>query len=297
MLNYGSLNIDYTYRVPHIVVPGETLQSLSLERNAGGKGANQSAAAAKAGLEVFHAGKLGKDGLFLKELLDSYGVDTSFITVTDGASGNAIIQVDEEGQNSIVLYAGTNQQITSEEIDAALSAFSKYDLLLLQNEINGIAELIDKAYDKGMKIIFNPAPFSPDILSLPLSKVSIFIVNEIEGAGLSGVKGSYEEILEALVSDYPEAEIILTCGKHGALYGYKDKREKGDIIDYPVVDTTGAGDTFIGYYIASREMGLSVSAALKYACKASSIAISRPGAMAAVPSLEEVFTGFARIYD
>ena len=290
LLSYGSLNIDYTYKVPHIVIPGETLTSLSLTRNAGGKGANQSASASKAGMEVYHAGKLGRDGLFLKELLESYGVDTSLITVTDGASGNAIIQVDEEGQNSIVLFPGTNHEITGEEIAAAMEGFGEGDLLLIQNEINNLSLIITKAYEKGLRIIFNPAPFTKEVLGLPLEKVSMLVVNEIEGAGLAGMDGSAEEVLETLVKAYPSSEIVLTAGSQGAFYGYRDIREKGDIVECEVVDTTGAGDTFIGYFLAAREKGLSVKASLQAACKASSIAISRPGAMAAVPVKEEVFS-------
>lgn len=290
LLSYGSLNIDYTYKVPHIVIPGETLTSLSLTRNAGGKGANQSASASKAGMEVYHAGKLGRDGLFLKELLESYGVDTSLITVTDGASGNAIIQVDEEGQNSIVLFPGTNHEITGEEIAAAMEGFGEGDLLLIQNEINNLSLIITKAYEKGLRIIFNPAPFTKEVLDLPLEKVSMLVVNEIEGAGLAGMDGSAEEVLETLVKAYPSSEIVLTAGSQGAFYGYRDIREKGDIVECEVVDTTGAGDTFIGYFLAARERGLSVKASLQAACKASSIAISRPGAMAAVPVKEEVFS-------
>ena len=290
LLSYGSLNIDYTYKVPHIVIPGETLTSLSLTRNAGGKGANQSASASKAGMEVYHAGKIGRDGLFLKELLESYGVDTSLITVTDGASGNAIIQVDEEGQNSIVLFPGTNHEITGEEIEAAIEGFGEGDLLLIQNEINNLSLIITKAYEKGLRIIFNPAPFTKEVLGLPLEKVSMLVVNEIEGAGLAGMDGSAEEVLETLVKAYPSSEIVLTAGSQGAFYGYRDIREKGDIVECEVVDTTGAGDTFIGYFLAARERGLSVKASLQAACKASSIAISRPGAMAAVPVKEEVFS-------
>lgn len=290
LLSYGSLNIDYTYKVPHIVIPGETLTSLSLTRNAGGKGANQSASASKAGMEVYHAGKIGRDGLFLKELLESYGVDTSLITVTDGASGNAIIQVDEEGQNSIVLFPGTNHEITGEEIAAAMEGFGEGDLLLIQNEINNLSLIITKAYEKGLRIIFNPAPFTKEVLDLPLEKVSMLVVNEIEGAGLAGMDGSAEEVLETLVKAYPSSEIVLTAGSQGAFYGYRDIREKGDIVECEVVDTTGAGDTFIGYFLAARERGLSVKASLQAACKASSIAISRPGAMAAVPVKEEVFS-------
>jgi ribokinase len=120
-----------------------------------------------------------------------------------------------------------------------------------------------------------------------------FFVNEIEGAALAGLAPGagpvFPEILEALVKKFPHAEIILTAGKDGAYYGFGEIREKGDIVDLPVADTTGAGDTFTGYFIAARARGLSVGEALAVACKASSIAVSRKGAMEAIPLAGEVF--------
>ncbi len=291
VLNYGSLNIDFVYSVPHIVRPGETLSSTAMKRSAGGKGANQSAALAKAGMEVYHAGKIGHDGVWLAELLKEYGVDTSFIRLYDDVTGHAIIQLDEQKQNCIVLHAGGNGAVTLDEIDETLSRFDAGDLLVLQNEIVHVDTLIHTAHERGMRVCLNPAPFDDSIFDLPLDEVDLLVVNEIEGAQLARLPldSPYPMILETLVERYPGSEILLTIGKHGVLYGYGDIREQGDIVDLPVADTTAAGDTFIGYYIAAQFRGFSVKESLGIACKASSIAVSRFGAMESIPLAVEVF--------
>ncbi|HPE92869.1 MAG: ribokinase [Sphaerochaeta sp.] len=291
-LNYGSVNIDLIFTVDHIVKGGETLQSTSLTRSAGGKGANQSAALAKAGATVFHAGKVGRDGDFLLQLLTSYGVDVSHIRTYDGATGQALIQLDANKQNAIILYSGGNGAITTDEIDRTLEHFGFGDVLVLQNEIVHIDYLIKNAKRRGMKVCMNVAPFDPSALSLPLELIDILVVNEIEGAGLADMRqtSDYKAILERLVTRYPASEILLTIGKQGCWYAFKDLRVHHDIYDTPVVDTTAAGDTFIGYYLASIARGCSIRQALQYASKAAGLAVSRPGAMASIPLAEEVFS-------
>lgn len=291
-LNYGSVNIDLIFTVDHIVKGGETLQSTSLTRSAGGKGANQSAALAKAGATVFHAGKVGRDGDFLLQLLTSYGVDVSHIRTYDGATGQALIQLDANKQNAIILYSGGNGAITTDEIDQTLEHFGFGDVLVLQNEIVHIDYLIKNAKRRGMKVCMNVAPFDPSALSLPLELIDILVVNEIEGAGLANMRqtSDYKAILERLVTRYPASEILLTIGKQGCWYAFKDLRVHHDIYDTPVVDTTAAGDTFIGYYLASIARGCSIRQALQYASKAAGLAVSRPGAMASIPLAEEVFS-------
>jgi ribokinase len=290
-LNYGSVNIDLIFTVDHIVKGGETLQSTSLTKSAGGKGANQSAALAKAGAEVFHAGKIGEDGAFLLELLSSYGVDTSLIHRYEGATGQALIQLDSNKQNAIILYGGGNTAITIDEIDKALKQFSSGDMLVLQNEIVHNGHLIREAKKRGMKVCMNLAPYDQSVRNLPLSLLDLLVVNEIEGANLADLpEGSaFSDILEQLVKNYPESEILLTIGKEGCLYGYKDQRISEGIYDTPVVDTTAAGDTFIGYYLASLSRGLSIGECLRAASKAAGLAVSRPGAMASIPLANEVF--------
>jgi ribokinase len=286
------VNIDLIFTVDHIVKGGETLQSTSLTRSAGGKGANQSAALAKAGATVFHAGKVGRDGDFLLQLLTSYGVDVSHIRTYDGATGQALIQLDANKQNAIILYSGGNGAIATDEIDQTLEHFGFGDVLVLQNEIVHIDYLIKNAKRRGMKVCMNVAPFDPSALSLPLELIDILVVNEIEGAGLANMRqtSDYKAILERLVTRYPASEILLTIGKQGCWYAFKDLRVHHDIYDTPVVDTTAAGDTFIGYYLASIARGCSIRQALQYASKAAGLAVSRPGAMASIPLAEEVFS-------
>lgn len=289
ILCYGSLNIDMIFTVPHFVEAGETLSSSSMTRSAGGKGANQAAALAKAGCETYMAGKVGKDGQFLVDILDDFSVDCSNVMVTDNPSGQAIIQLASNNQNAIILLPGENKNIKKDEIDNVLGKFSAGDWIVLQNEINQIGYIMEKAAERNMRICFNPAPFEDSVRSLPLNLVELLIVNEIEGAGLAGTKGDYEEIAKRLASFYPKQEIIMTAGSMGAYYAGREGFIYQPIIDYPVVDTTAAGDTFIGYYLASCIRGLCVKDALYYASKASGIAVSRHGAMQSVPVKDEIF--------
>lgn len=295
VLVYGSINIDLIFTVDHIVVPGETIASTGLVKSAGGKGANQAAALAKAGMEVYMAGKIGQDGEFLLTLLESYGVNSRHVVRYEGATGQALIQVDKNGQNSIVLYPGGNERITREEILVALSGFGPGDIIVLQNEIVNTDFAVKEAKRRGLMVCLNPSPYNEKIEKLPLDGVDIFFVNEIEAAALARCQGGAEtgssppEIVDRLAALFPKSEIILTAGKDGAYYGRGSVRAKGDIVDLPVVDTTGAGDTFTGYYLAARTRNYSVEDALNLACKAASVAVSRMGAMEAIPFGTEVF--------
>ena len=186
VLCLGSMNLDYVYSVSHILAPGETISSTGRETFAGGKGLNQSVAAAKAGLPVFHAGLSGTGGELLLETLRENGVDVSFIRPVDALPGHTVIQVDEKGQNCILLYGGTNRQLTSDLIGDVLSQFGPEDFLLLQNEVNRLDEIIDRAHARGIRIVLNPSPFDQAVMACDLDKVSLFLVNEIEGAQISG---------------------------------------------------------------------------------------------------------------
>jgi len=290
VLSFGSLNIDLLFSVDHIALPGETISSVSFARSAGGKGANQAAALAKAGLPVYMAGKIGKDGLFLLELLESYGVNTDYVIQYEGATGQAVIQIDKNGQNSIVLFSGGNGEITIEEIEKIIAQFSSTDIIVLQNEIVHIDHIIKTAKNKGIRICFNPSPFDEKIFSLPLESVNWLFVNEIEGAALAGFsQPSYNAAIDRLTENFPETEIILTAGKDGAFYGCGKKRISCEIVKTPVIDTTAAGDTFTGFFLAAREKDMSVSQSLAAAGKAASITVSRKGAMESIPYANEVF--------
>ncbi|MCK9547290.1 MAG: ribokinase [Sphaerochaeta sp.] len=290
-LTYGSTNIDLIFTVDHILEGGETLQSSNLVKSAGGKGANQSTALAKAGAEVYHAGKIGEDGAFLLDLLCSWGVDTRYVRSYDGATGQALIQVDRNGQNAIILYGGGNKAITIEEIEETLDDFGDGDMLVLQNEIVHTAHLITSAKERGMRVCMNIAPFDPSVFDLPLDLLDLLVVNEIEGAALAEMEGGspFEAILDRLVARYPTTEILLTVGADGSYYGFASNRIHQPIIEAEVVDTTAAGDTYIGYYLAAIGRGYSPKEAMYRATKASAITVSQSGAMASIPYAQEVF--------
>jgi ribokinase len=291
ILVFGSINIDLTFQVDHLVTPGETIASTGLIKSAGGKGANQAAALAKAGLPVYMAGKTGADGDFLLALLNSYGVNTDYVASYKGATGQAIIQIDRNGQNGIFLFSGGNGAVTAEEIHRTIGAFEKGDLIVLQNEITRLGEIMKAAGQRGLRICLNPSPYTGEIEELPLNLVDLFFVNEIEGAAMAAASpgASLEAVLDKLTERFPGAEIILTAGKEGAYYGCGEIREAAAIVEVPVVDTVGAGDTFTGYFIAARQRNFSVQEAMLIASKAASLAVSRKGAMEAIPAASEVF--------
>lgn len=288
ILNYGSINIDLVYAVDHIVRPGETLASASVAKFAGGKGNNQSIALAKAGARVYHAGKVGDDGDWLVAKLKQYGVDVRFVSRDKGATGHAIIQVARSGQNSIVLFPAANHAITAREISRTIAHFGKGDVLLLQNEINDIPRIMKAAHAAGLRIWFNPAPFNKSIHTYPLSLVDLFILNEIEAGDLSGKKES-KTALMTLARKFPAADILLTLGSKGALFKGKSGEWFVPAPKVKAVDTTAAGDTFIGYFAASLTKGFDIKTCLKYACKAAALSVTRQGAADSIPDRREVF--------
>ena len=287
ILSFGSLNLDYVYQVPHFVAPGETLTPLSRELNCGGKGLNQSIAAARAGAQVFHAGKIGPDGQILADTLRTSGVDISLLEKGEGPTGHAIIQVDPSGQNCILLYGGSNQEITREQVDRALAPFGPGDQLILQNEINQLDYIMEQAAGRGISIVLNPSPMNEGILALPLHLVSLLVLNEIEGAALAGCQ---EEgpMLDALRSRFPHCRLLLTLGSRGSIYDDGSQRLTQGVCQTQAVDTTAAGDTFTGYFVAADAAGMSVPQCLSLAARAAAIAVSRKGAAPSIPTLEEV---------
>jgi len=287
VLNFGSLNIDYVYPVDHIIIPGETEPTGDVKENCGGKGLNQSIALSKAGVKVYHAGLVGEEGQLLIDKCVENNVDATFIRKIPGRSGHTIIQVDKDGQNSILLFGGANRQFTKEYIDEVLGSFGEGDMLILQNEVNLLDYIIDRAYEKKLKIVLNPSPYDNAVEECDLKKVSLFLLNEIEGGQISGEKEP-DRILKVLSEKYPDAEIVLTLGSEGSVYKYKDKEYRQGIYKVKAVDTTAAGDTFTGYFISSVISGHDIPESLDIAARASSIAVTRPGATDSIPLKEEV---------
>lgn len=287
VLNFGSLNLDYVYAVDHMVMAGETLASGGMHIFCGGKGMNQSIALAKAGVPVYHAGMVGKDGQMLLDACKEAGVNTDFIKVIEEKSGHTIIQVDKNGQNCILLYGGANRSMTKEFIDEVLSHFEKGDILLLQNEINELDYIIEQAYEKGMMVILNPSPYDEAMDQCDFSRVSMFLMNEIEGWQITGKKEP-EEILKEVRRKYPHAKTVLTLGGDGSVYQDEEQTCRQSIFRVDVVDTTAAGDTFTGYFISSIIEGREIKDGLRRAARAASIAVSRKGAAPSIPFKEEV---------
>ncbi len=305
-LNYGSLNIDFVYNVEHFVRSGETISSQNMAIFAGGKGLNQSVALAKSGIDTWHAGCIGEDGEFLADILQKSGAHTELISRLPGRNGHAIIQKQPNGQNCILLYGGSNQQNTRVQIDEVMSHFEKGDYLILQNEINEISYIMERAHEKGMIIVLNPSPMDEKIRTYPLEYVDYFLLNEIEAKDLTGfdqnladtdqhrvqemdeVSSAWDALLEEVCSHFPNSKVVLTLGEYGSIY--KDEKQKihQPIMKVPVVDTTAAGDTFTGFFIGSIAKGLSPENAMKIAAKASAIAVSRQGAAPSIPELGEV---------
>ena len=287
IINFGSLSIDYVCRLDQFVKPGETKHSKSYMVNSGGKGLNQSIAAARAGNEVLHAGLIGRDGGFLVEKLKMACVDVSLMTQSEEVSGHAIIQVADSGQNSILLYGGTNQMLTEGYIERTLAEFKSGELVLLQNETNLVGEIIGKAADKGLMVALNAAPYSTALNAYPLEKLSWLIVNEVEAAGIVGDEGT-DGLLEKLAEAYPETGILLTLGVNGARVYQHGKHFSINSCQVEAVDTTAAGDTFTGYFLYGVLNGLSMADTLRLATTASALCVQRPGAADSIPVMAEV---------
>ena len=285
--NIGSLNIDYVYAVEHFVRPGETISSTGLQTFPGGKGLNQSVALARAGAKVLHGAFIGSGGEFLLDTLQDSGADTSRIKKLERPSGHAMIQVDSTGQNSILLFAGTNHALTPEYIESFLSDARENDTLLVQNETNCLDVIFNAARDKNLQLAFNPSPFEESLFKLPLSYVKWWFCNEIEAAALFG-EGTPEEIAERFAERYPDSRLILTLGENGSLCVCEGKLYTQPVFEVKAADTTAAGDTFTGYFLACVVRGHSIPEALREASLAAAIAVSRHGASSSVPWAREL---------
>lgn len=287
ILNFGSCNLDYVYALNHIVAPGETESSQGMQIFPGGKGLNQSIAATKAGVEVYHAGCVGEDGGLLLEVLRESGVNTQYLRTVSGKNGHAIIQVTKDGENSIVLYTGSNGMITEELIDSVLENFSAGDILLLQNEINLVPLIAEKAYKKGMFTVFNPSPYNENIEKVDLGLISCLILNEVEGKGFSEEEEP-SKMLAFFRKHYPHLKVMLTLGKKGCVYAEGSTQTTHRAYTVQAVDTTAAGDTFTGYFAAGLAKQLPMEQILQMASAASAISVTRNGAAQSVPYMSEV---------
>lgn len=287
ILNFGSLNLDYVYHVPRFLKPGETMAASAVEILPGGKGLNQSVALARAGAKVWHAGAVGAGSEMLTELLYANQVDISLLKKCAALQGNAIIQVVPSGENAILLYGGSNREITPEQVKETLACFEKGDWLVLQNEVSSLEQMILEAGKRGLHIVLNPSPFEDQLLDFDLDMVDWLFINEIEGNQMTG-KNEAEEILSELRKKYPRMNVVLTLGKQGAICDTPSLRIHQPAFPVETVDTTAAGDTFTGYFIASFVRGYDLPICLQKAAAAAAISVSRLGASVSIPFADEV---------
>lgn len=276
--NLGSINIDRVYSLDHIVAQGETQSASALAEHPGGKGFNQTIALARAGAEVRHIGAIGPDGAHLIAMLRNAGADAAAVATVAQPTGHAIIQVDCDGRNAIVVFAAANGAVAPEAVRAALATAAPGDILLCQNETSAVAEAMREAKARGMRVVFNPSPFDAKIAALPLELVDLFLVNEDEESALLELGGAAAR-----------APRIVTRGA-GGCESLAPGREPVHCAAFRVkaVDTTAAGDTFAGYYLAAKTAGLDEAAALRRASAAAAMAVMRPGAAPSIPTAAEV---------
>lgn len=287
ILNFGSCNIDHVYSLDHIVTVGETETTHRFETFPGGKGLNQSIAVARAGAKVYHAGCVGCDAEMLTDILYESGVDLTYLDKTDEKNGHAVIQVSKRGENSIFLYPGSNEMVEKQYIDRVLDNFNKGDIILLQNEISNVDYIIEKAYQKQMCIILNPSPINEKLEKIDFSKLTYIVLNEVEAKEISGIENP-EESLAHIKKQYPSLKILLTLGVNGCIYSDEETEVRQSSFVVDAVDTTAAGDTFTGYFVAGLSENEDYKRILTLSCAAAAISVSRKGAAPSIPDKAEV---------
>ena len=287
ILNFASANIDYVYDVNHIVMPGETISSSRMDIFAGGKGLNQSVAAAKAGGCVYHAGFIGADGDFLTEILRDSGANLTYTRRSEQKNGHAMIQVNQNGENCIIVFPGTNALFTKAYIDEVLSDFSQGDMLIVQNEITNLPYAIERASQKGLTVVLNPSPFEDRLKELDYNLIFWLILNETEAQGIFSTDDP-QQIHTQIKDRHPHLKVVLTRGVKGCVCMTEKEILTCPAYRVEAVDTTAAGDCFTGYFVTLLAAGEDCETALKFASAASAITVSRKGAAPSIPYIQEV---------
>ncbi len=282
IFNLGSINVDHVYRVPHLPEPGETLAATNYERGLGGKGANMSVAAARAAARIVHIGAVGTDGIWASKQMEDAGVDIRHVArLTHTPTGHAIINVDDKGENAIVLLPGANHAIPEDTVMAALSEAEPGDTLLMQNETTLQVRAVEMARDRGLFTAFAAAPFEIEATTELLPWLSFLILNEIEALQLTRATGKTPAELGV-------NHVIVTLGDKGARWFHHGQAMSFPALPVTPVDTTGAGDTFTGFVLAARDRGARMEKAIELAMRAAALAVTRHGAANAIPKLDEV---------
>ena len=281
--NLGSINIDMVYRVPHFPVPGETLAAKSYTQGLGGKGANMSVAAARAAARVRHIGAVGVDGRWAVARMLEYGVDTTHISELPVATGHAIINVDDAGENTIVLWTGANDQISVDQIGSALAEANTGDTLMMQNETTGQLIAAKIAKDLGLKVVYAAAPFDAAAVTPLLPYIDFLVLNVVEAQQLETAIGQAPEELKI-------DNVIVTLGGDGCRWYANSVKlvTYFPAIKVDPIDTTGAGDTFTGYLVAALDRGMPIEQAINLATQAGALMVTRLGTADVIPDLKEV---------
>lgn len=289
----GSINTDDAIRLARLPGPGETVGARSLDTALGGKGANQAIAAARAGARVRMIGAVGEDGDALIRALSADAIDTSGIAVLTGwASGRAVVLVGDDGENSIVVVPGANQAVSSATVEAECARMLPGDILLLQHEVPiGTSRAAARAArTAGATVIWNAAPAPTDAADL-LLEVDVLVVNEHELADVAtllGIPAAHDDVpvMMAHVADRTGADVVCTLGAGGGAYLVDGVFGAAPARQVNAVDTTAAGDTFVGYLAATA--GLPFADRLRTALAAGSLTVTKPGASGSIPSRKEV---------
>ncbi|AUI66740.1 MULTISPECIES: ribokinase [Glaesserella] len=291
----GSINVDHVIRVPYFPKAGETLSGYGYQIAYGGKGANQAVAAARAGANVSFIGVIGADqiGQTMKQAFEQDGIDTSAIsTIPNQSTGLAMIQVADSGENSIVISAGANADLSEALVEQHKAYIEQADILLMQLEspLQAVTLATKLAKAAGVKVVLNPAPAQtlPETL---LSQIDIITPNETEAEILTGIKVTDEQSAALAANHFHQlgiSTVLITLGSKGVYYS---EQGQGEIIQgfrVEAVDTTAAGDTFNGAFVTALLEGKSAFDAIRFAHAAAAISVTRMGAQTAIPKRSEI---------
>lgn len=291
----GSLNMDLVIRTPRVPLPGETVIGHGFRTIPGGKGANQAVAAARQGGSVVMIGRIGDDdfGRTQQHCLSQEQIDLSWLTVDPNqATGVAIITLNEAGENNIIISPEANGAVNVQQIEAAREVIESAKMLVCQLEtpLDAVTRAIEIAHECGVPVILNPAP-AQKLDEALLGNVTYMIPNETEASVLTGIEVKDSDSARkaaAQLQDFGIDTVIMTLGEKGALIAQSETFHHETAISVKVVDTTAAGDTFVGSFVVAITEGKSVTEAVRFAKHAAALAVTKLGAQPSIPTRQEV---------